>query len=144
SQQHKTPHLVLARLAHAAAQRGYPAGDAARDPPKKADPAPPWGAAQERAGRALVRAPGVHRQATGCAIENLRAPLKTRPVSARLPRPHATALVQAISRARITMMMAPMAATTICSTHSLPRLSFQPAALKTKPPTKAPMRPVIM
>ena len=40
-------------------------------------------------------------------------------------------------------MMAPMAAMAIWSSHSLPRLSFQPAALKTKPPTKAPIRPVI-
>ena len=45
--------------------------------------------------------------------------------------------------AMMTTMMAPMAAMTIWSSHSLPRLIFQPAAWKTKPPTKAPMSPVI-
>ena len=46
-------------------------------------------------------------------------------------------------RARMTTMIAPMKATTICSSHSLPRLSFQPAIWKTKPPTRAPIRPVM-
>src|SRR5262249_12604211 len=86
----------------------------------------------------------VYRQAAGRAIDPTGARDSHRQAPSRLRHPRATGLFQAISRARITMMMAPMAATTICSIHSLPKLSFQPAALKTKPPTKPPLRPVIM
>ena len=51
--------------------------------------------------------------------------------------------LQAISRASSTSTMAPIADMTIWSTISLPRLSFQPAALNSQPPTNAPRMPVI-
>ena len=50
------------------AQRGHLARNAARERPAQADPAAARRAAQERAGRAPVRAPRLHRQAPGRAV----------------------------------------------------------------------------
>src|SRR5439155_3179787 len=49
-----------ARLAEAAARRGHSAGRVALEGPQDDHSAPARRAAQERAGRAPVRAPGVH------------------------------------------------------------------------------------
>ena len=57
--------LGAARLAEAAAERGHDAGDAARARPAQADPAAARRAAEERAGRAPVRAAGVPEPARG-------------------------------------------------------------------------------
>src|SRR5690606_14566653 len=58
--QEEALHVGAARLAEAPAQRGHLAGDAARERSEEADPAAAWRTAQERAGRASVRAPRIH------------------------------------------------------------------------------------
>ena len=62
-----------ARLAEAAARRGHPAGSAALQGPQDHHPAAARRAAEERAGRAPVRAPGVHDPRQGRVADRLAA-----------------------------------------------------------------------
>src|SRR2546425_8220150 len=62
-------HLRAARLAEAAARRGHPAGRAALEGPQDDHSAPARRAAQERAGRASVRAPGFHDPREGRLVD---------------------------------------------------------------------------
>src|SRR5436190_2432613 len=76
----------------------------------------------------------------GGAPSTRRAPS---PQGEKGPHGHVGETDHTMMRAMITTIMAPTKAITTCSSHSLPRFNFQPAIWNTKPPTKAPIRPVI-